>query len=785
MNNAIKKPIYYFLIGLSLSIFIPTLISLSQPGRGEDSLLFQLTGIGHGSALKLALFFALMPLLLEGFFLINKFKDNQDSAPYLSKFNLSTLFTLNLLLFTVISYFFFSKYQSSLFYGVDGDYMVSLFYSQRVWNNEASYFTSNFLQGLGGNIIFPLNTIIDPAYFVAGLAGNLDFAFSHVIWALLLFLSTFIFSSVIGLSFGISVLSAWIVPIQILFPQSFRFYSVASLIPHISTSISVTLLILTLIWINRSKLHWLVIRFVTISLLVIYLFLSNPSIVLLISPILAAFALLKICFYDSAKARVSEGVMFVVTALAISLSGTFPFFIGLFTNSAVLFFPDDFYVDRGSLIFGSTFFSNYGFITVPFAILGLLSLNRNKFNSRQVRWISFGSLIYASAILVAGLFNWRYPQLWPLPSPVYFEFYLWPIYCIGLASFVSDLISLLHGFIQSRLSGNYRRFLSSKLLITCLPCFLLASSLVLYSGLKSSVQRSWLFPPPDSEVMSELIRDLSHKPGDQVKGRVATFTGMNLKNGVNWGDLQAYDHSLLSEIDNDMRKAGFWINSIPTLTEYNSHITPRFYYLTTQFLARPGDQQVRSMMTLRSLNPKILEVLGITHVVTDSINNSLSLLASDQRVESPIYLYKLEDSNVSGFSPVNVVNPETIREAVDLMRSDDFDFKSTVTVEKSLNLDAELVTATESKITAHDGFYRVTAKSSGKSILVLPIEYSSCFDVTNYGSPDSLLKVFPGNTLLMSVLFNNELDIDLKYSNGPFKNSSCRLNDYDEFKQRF
>jgi hypothetical protein len=477
--------------------------------------------------------------------------------------------------------------------------------------------------------------------------------------------------------------------------------------------------------------------------------------------------------------------MFAVTALVISLSGVFPFFIGLFLNSAALFFSEDFYVDRGSLGFASTIFSGLGLITVPPAVLGLVSLSSNRSNSRKTRWVCLGSLIYASGILGAGLFNWRYPQLWRLPSPVYFEFFLWPIYCIGLAFFATVLISTFYRFIQSKLSGSYANFVSNKLLINFLPSLLLILGLVSYSALRSPDQRSWLFLPPDSQIMSELIRDLSHKPGDQVKGRVATFTGMNLKNGVNWGDLQAYDHSLLSEIDNDMRKAGFWINSIPTLTEYNSHITPRFYYLTTQFLARPGDQQVRSMMTLRSLNPKILEVLGITHVVTDSINNSLSLLASDQRVESPIYLYKLEDSNVSGFSPVNVVNPETIREAVDLMRSDDFDFKSTVTVEKSLNLDAELVTATESKITAHDGFYRVTAKSSGKSILVLPIEYSSCFDITNQDPSNSLLKVFPGNTLLLSILFDKNLDIDLRYSNSPFKNSSCRLSDYHEFKEQF
>ena len=303
-------------------------------------------------------------------------------------------------------------------------------------------------------------------------------------------------------------------------------------------------LILALIWIDKSKLHWLVIRSVTISLLVIYSLIYNPGFVLFLTPISAAFALLKIYFYDSVKARVSEGVMFVVTALAISLSGTFTFFKGLYTYSAITFFLNDYIPVRGtSPYFGSLTFSwGYGFITVPFAILGLISLNRNKFNSRQVRLISFGSLIYASGILiypsalyVAGFFNWSFYQQWVQLNPIYFEIFLWPIFCIGLASFASDLISyLFYGFIQSSLSGNYRKFLSSKLLITCLPCFLLAISLVLFSGLKSNDQRTWLFPPPDSEIMSKLVQDLSHRPGDQIKGRLATFTGMNIPNHVNW-----------------------------------------------------------------------------------------------------------------------------------------------------------------------------------------------------------------------------------------------------------
>jgi hypothetical protein len=654
-----------------------------------------------------------------------------------------------------------------------------------LWNANPWYFTGNFLQGLGGNIVFPLNTLIDPGYYLSSLLGNLNSPFVHVVWGLILFVSTFIFSNVIRLALPTAILAAWLVPIQILYPQPFRFYHVAGLIPHISTVISLCLLILSaIIWLNQPKIHWLFIRSLFIITSVLYLLLSNPTNIILIFPLLLTFALFKIKFCASVRDKLCEGLMFLITALFIATIGAVPFIFGLFLNSASVVFSRDFDVDRGYLSFASTMFSGWGLLTVPFAGLGLVRLWKSQ-GSNQSRWVSLTGLLYGFAILTSGLFNWLYPQFWRLPSPVYFEFFLWPIYCIGAAHLINHLLSTTYRFAKVKLTvlENYQlsRFLNS-ILLPSSSSLLLVITIVLIS-FKPPAQRAWLFPPPESPVMNRLVSDLSHKPGDQFKGRVATFTGLNLSGSVNWGDLQGYDHSLLDKVDNDFRKAGFWIRSIPTMTEYNSHITPRFYYFTTQFFLKPGDRQIRSMMTLRSLNKKVLEILGITHVVTDVPNSNLTLLANDPSPRNPILLYGL-DSNKSGLSPVNLLYTKNIREAFNVMKSDSFDFKTTATIEKSLDIPIDLVPVIESQILVNGSSYRVTAKSIGQSVLVLPIEYSSCFTAKSNGSGGTLLDLFPTNALLMSVLFERELDINLKYSNGPFENSTCRFHDYVEFKKR-
>ncbi|MFM7545214.1 MAG: hypothetical protein ACKO3I_01675 [Synechococcales cyanobacterium] len=290
-----KKIAFYFSLGLSLAFFLATLVSLGQTDRGINGLTSKLIG-----TLQFGVLFASLAAYFRYFHhsklsLIWNPKTNQNQSFPLKRSETALIFSLNLFLFIGLSYYRFSKYHNLLFSDVDGDYMVSLFYSQRLWNdNELSYFTANFLQGLGGNIIFPLNTLIDPAYLISGLLGRLDHTLVHVVWAVLLFLSTFLFSNIIGLTFGVSILAAWMAPLSILYPQPFEFFNVTRLIPHLCTSISVCLLLLSLIWLNKTKVHWLIIRAVAIILLGLYLVASNPGYLLVIFPILLTFALFRI-----------------------------------------------------------------------------------------------------------------------------------------------------------------------------------------------------------------------------------------------------------------------------------------------------------------------------------------------------------------------------------------------------------------------------------------------------------------------------------------------------------
>jgi hypothetical protein len=95
-----------------------------------------------------------------------------------------------------------------------------------------------------------------------------------------------------------------------------------------------------------------------------------------------------------------------------------------------------------------------------------------------------------------------------------------------------------------------------------------------------------------------------------------------------------------------------------------------------------------------------------------------------------------------------------------------------------------LVKPTFSKLTVIKGKYHLTASSPSKSLLALPIEYSSCFEFKEEKG-SKLLQVLPIDILQMGIEFERHLDVEISYKFGMFTNPSCRLNDFLDFRKLF
>ena len=75
--------------------------------------------------------------------------------------------------------------------------------------------------------------------------------------------------------------------------------------------------------------------------------------------------------------------------------------------------------------------------------------------------------------------------------------------------------------------------------------------------------------------------------------------------------------------------------------------------------------------------------------------------------------------------------------------------------------------------------YRVSASSHGKSLLVLPFEFSRCLEVKEL---EGSARIGRADFFLTGLLFDNKLDAELRFRFGPFENADCRLADLADIR---
>ena len=114
------------------------------------------------------------------------------------------------------------------------------------------------------------------------------------------------------------------------------------------------------------------------------------------------------------------------------------------------------------------------------------------------------------------------------------------------------------------------------------------------------------------------------------------------------------------------------------------------------------------------------------------------------------------------------------------MDRDDFSLLDDVVVYKPMSND--FVKASSSKITLEGGDLRIVANSPGKSVLLLPLEFSNCFVFNSNDKNSEFLDAFRVNGILTGLLFDKKLDVTAQIRYGIFSNSGCRLKDLEDYK---
>jgi hypothetical protein len=369
--------------------------------------------------------------------------------------------------------------------------------------------------------------------------------------------------------------------------------------------------------------------------------------------------------------------------------------------------------------------------------------------------ITLAVVAIAGAIYLFSEFIW-----WP-PLPIYMELYSLPLVFIGA-------VAGYFGFLQW-LSARYGVWFlhtqeRGRISTTVIAALVVPVAIVYVAVAKSSPTPE---PYPDESAISELFaKELSIGSGSQWNGSV-------------------YLHQL------DYRKQltlfTLWKQQIPTLNLYDKTLSPFYYFmmnrivqwktwdthrlaaLGVRYLMLPGDQAI---LDLRQDNRDTANarIIAAYRLEPRPRLHHIFLGAGQGYGDFAWLVYELSDPNHGQYTPTTVKLAFNAKEYQQLLTQPEFDWRQHVAMEGD---PGPLTIAEDTKLYVEAGRVRVEAKNAGgRSLALLPIQYSNCLKVSGTGNP----QLVRSDLLLTGLLFSGESHIWIDFDFG-FFSAACRWSD--------
>ena len=717
---------------------------------------------------------------------------------------------LNSISFFLLSLIAFRANSAYLFYGSDGRYEITLLTESTRFVPLILSYTNNFIQSLG-NIWFAFNPRFIPSYILSisqdGVFTN--FALSFAISAVELFLATYLSARLAGGSRIAALAAAWLLPLVTyryvqwgLIPTTFSSF------PHYATiaGLSAVMAGLLLRLDSRRVIFSLVVLglfFLGIS----YIVLVAPTLIILVVPELAIFGLVSLLSNRNRGELVFKVLSFGGLCAACLLAGYFHFMAGLVSYTAADTFKGLSTRPAGlqevSMLFWS---ASHPFFTIErtFVGLGLVGAMWTAWRSTGLlRLTAIAFLGTVASIIAVGILHYHY-HFWYGPAFWYFEGFLFPYHAIFASILFWEIIRIGLSLAVSpsrlaTLNPVYARdtmIAAATILMAIVPWIYIRHEQRVAPP--QNLPYYVPYPQAESPITKILKKEISLSPGSAFRGREATFLGRMFpeSESVDISGLWGIPRYLATyATGNSHDGAGLWQDSIPTLLEYNPLMTPPYFAFARSFFTEPVDLQIRNLVAMRHIDPRLLAAVGVRFVITDRpydgrarLWQTLEVPVSEtylkwagipQNISSfSLYLYELSDVNVGQYSPTEPRVVRTASEMLGILGDPAIDLGHTFVVAEPFL--EKLSVGTLRAFLVESGQYTVTATSSGHSVLILPMEYSRCLHLAARGPSRFQARLFRADLLMTGIIFDGELDATISYRTGPWSGSRCRLRDKDD-----
>jgi hypothetical protein len=608
----------------------------------------------------------------------------------------------------------------------------------------------------------------------------------YTTYGILMVASTYALARSVGFSRSIGLFAGMLLA-TIALPTSVStfswiYYAVYNICPHLAQITSVAVLIIACFWAIDFSHPLLTVTLVLAAVALTVLSIASwVTVTALMLPTIAIYggaSLVVSRTVAEALSRVATAVGCLVVPAALGMIG---YAIAIERYTAYHFFDYEFMQTRASLDYASILYQPnlIGKFIILFGLAGALYAAFTA--SRRIRafaWTHVGTTVVFQviALLVVTFANGYHG-----PSPIYFEFMLWPVMLIFVAFGATAVLQHVAVVLRSaaRLPALPCAVVLHHAPLLAVPLLLMGWNVFAMATGRDAHCEDVGFFPIRSNAITEHLRDkVAIAVGRPFRGLVATFDGVQGKPSIDRFQLHPTDYMLWQKLGNDMRLVGLWNENIPTLIQYSPLITPSYYLLLTEFLARPTDRQMRSILALSQPNQRMLELWGVRFLIADfDPGFGRTQITMPVHDSNDLRLIELGNANLGDYSPTEVQTVDSFRAGLDLMRGDAFDGRRMVVTERSLV--GPLVPADHVRVVYEQMGFAVSALSQGRSILVLPIQYSNCWSITGKG--DAML--FRADLMQLGISFAGDLDVHLVFRFGPFLAAHCRLQDYEDMER--
>jgi hypothetical protein len=481
--------------------------------------------------------------------------------------------------------------------------------------------------------------------------------------------------------------------------------------------------------------------------------------------------------------RPSELLRKVAILFAIGTAGVllrWPwYFMGLFSYMAPQVFPQDFSVPyvgavQVSVLFQGQLFGWMGPVLVVMGLAGALLSVRHRCKVLRVAAYVLPAVVFALICVRVSFFLFGD---WLVFPTIYLEMSVWPLYAVFCAVALQRTI----GFATARL-GVGKSLEGGRRAGLVIPFAAVLVALGLSIG--RSTRDYAPFPPTVTPMANILRSEIGFMPGARFNGRVATIIPIDPDNPESpWQQQQHASLRVWRAIGNDQMATGFWYFHIPTLFEYNQFLSPTFHALVKRTLQRPALVHVRNIQIYTYADPRILALLGVRYVILPQESSTVGVRRAVQEIAGRHWgLFELPAPNLATYSPTVVEVRQSLSSTLDFVTDDSIDLTRIAAVTQEIA--GPLTPADASSISNSGGDLHVVARSAGRSLLVVPVEFSHCLELHDrrrglQGQDTRLVRV---DGVLTGVLFERELDAVIAFRIGPLHNPDCRWKDYQELK---